>query len=170
MKARHSSRAATSRRHRRIRERIEGADIISRAVRRKEAMRVIADRAQIPSGDAEIRREFMTCLHIERLLERRDLVSFKDGARRLDDIADDLAQTDARRIGAVFNVLLQCRANCLLIVLQNLGHAWIDSPCFSLEIGICTSMILRILGREQRMADRQKRIAIRPAERGMRKP
>ena len=38
-----------------IRERVEGADIVRRAVRREEAMRVIADRAQIPSGDAEIR-------------------------------------------------------------------------------------------------------------------
>ena len=105
-------------------------------------MRVIADRAQIPSGDAEIRREFVTRLHIERLLERRDLVGFKDGARRLDDIANDLAQSDARRRSAVFNVLLQCRANCLPIVLQNLGHAWIDFPCFSSEIGICTGIII----------------------------
>ena len=99
-------------------------------------MRVIADRAQIPSGDAEIRREFVTRLHIERLLERRDLIGFKDGSRRLDDIADDLAQSGARRIGAVFDILLQCRANCLPIRFQKLGHTWIDFSCLISEIGI----------------------------------
>ena len=93
-------------------ERVEGGNVISAAVSGQIIMPVVVNGAQVPGGDAEIRRKFVARLHVEGLPQRRDLILFEDGARRLDDIANDLAKSDARCSGAVFNSIIQRIFNC----------------------------------------------------------
>ena len=88
-----------------IRELVERMLIVARAVRSENRMALIADGAQIPCRHAEIRRKLFSDLQVERLVERRDIVLFKDDARRLDEVADNIAQRSARQLVAGFRFL-----------------------------------------------------------------
>ena len=77
--------------------------VIALAVRCKNRMPLIADGAQIPCRHAEIRRKLFSDLQVERLVDRRDVIFFEDDARRLDEVADDIAQRSARQLVAGFS-------------------------------------------------------------------
>ena len=114
-----------------IRERVERIDMVPRAVRRTERVRIAAERAQIERRNADIRRNLMAHLHIGRLFNRGDAVALEHCACRLDDLANHIAKPDTRQSSAIFNIVLQCIPNCLPILLDKIGNTGIDYPCFS---------------------------------------
>ena len=125
-----------------IRKRVERIDIVPRAVRRAEGMRIPAKRAQIERRNAEVWRNLMTHLHICRLLDRRDAVALEDCACRLDDLANHIAKPDTRQIGAIFDCFLQCVPNCLPIHIDKIGNTGICLPRFSQIIRIINSCVV----------------------------